>query len=46
MVQGEKSSKVQEIVTPFTSMEIRDFVQDEYALMVDVDQNSLFECVF
>ena len=37
------SSKVQEIVTPFTSTRIRDFVQEEYALMVDVDQNALFE---
>ena len=35
------SSKVQEIVTPFTSTRIRDFVQEEYALMVDVDQNAL-----
>ncbi len=37
------SSKVQEIVTPFTSTRIRNFVQEEYALMVDVDQNALFE---
>ena len=37
------SSKVQEIVTPFTSTRICDFVQEEYALMVDVDQNALFE---
>ena len=37
------SSKVQEIVTPFTSTRIRNFVQEEYALMVDVDQNTLFE---
>ena len=37
------SSKVQEIVTPCTSTRIRDFVQEEYALMVDVDQNALFE---
>ena len=37
------SSKVQEIVTPFTSMRIHDFVQEECALMVDVDQNALFE---
>ena len=37
------SSKVQDIVTPFTSIRIRDFVQEEYALMVDVDQNALFE---
>ena len=37
------SSKVQEIVTPFTSTRIHDFVQEEYALMVDVDQNPLFE---
>jgi hypothetical protein len=36
------SSKVQEIVTPFTSSRIHDFVQEEYALMVDVDQNVLF----
>ncbi len=37
------SSKVQEIVTSFTSTRIRDFVQEEYALMVDVDQNALLE---
>ena len=37
------SSKVQEIITPFTPTRIRDFVQEEYALMVDVDQNALFE---
>ncbi len=37
------SSKVQEIITPFTSLRICDFVQEEYALMVDVDQNALFE---
>ena len=37
------SSKVQEIVTPFISTRICDFVQEEYALMVDVDQNALFE---
>ncbi len=37
------SSKVQEIITPFTSTRIRDFVQEEYALMVDVDQSALFE---
>ncbi len=37
------SSTVQEIVTPFTSSRICDFVQEEYALMVDVDQNALFE---
>ncbi len=37
------SSKVQETVTPFTSTRIRDFVQEEYPLMVDVDQNALFE---
>ena len=37
------SSKVQEIVTAFTSTRIRNFVQEEYALMVDVDQNALFE---
>ncbi len=37
------SSKVQEIVTPFTSSRIRNFVQEEYALMVDVDQIALFE---
>ena len=37
------SSKVQEIVTPFTSTRIRNFVQEEYALMVDVDQNALFK---
>ena len=37
------SSKVQEIVTPFTSSKIRNFVQEEYALMVDVDQTALFE---
>ena len=37
------SSKVQEIITPFTSTRIRNFVQEEYALMVDVDQNVLFE---
>ena len=37
------SSKVQEIVTPFTSSRIRNFVQEEYALMVDVDRNALFE---
>ncbi len=37
------SSKVQETVTPFTSTRIRDFVQEEYALMVDVDQKALFE---
>ena len=37
------SSKVREIVTPFTSTRIRDFVQEEYAVMVDVDQNALFE---
>ena len=37
------SSKVREIVTPFTSMRIRNVVQDEYALMVDVDQYALFE---
>ena len=37
------SSKVREIVTSFTSMRIRDFVQEEYAVMVDVDQNALFE---
>ena len=37
------SSKVQEIVTPSTSTRIHDFVQEEYALMVDVDQNALFE---
>ena len=37
------SSKVREIVTPFTSTTICDFVQEEYALMIDVDQNALFE---
>ena len=37
------SFKVQEIVTPFTSARIRIFFQEEYALMVDVDQNALFE---
>ena len=37
------SSKVQEIITPFTSTRIQDFVQEEYAVMVDVDQNALFE---
>ena len=37
------SFKVREIVTPFTSARICDFVQEEYALMVDVDQNALFE---
>ena len=37
------SSKVQGIVTPFTSTRMRNFVQEEYALMVDVDQNALFE---
>ncbi len=37
------SFKVQEIVTPFTSTRICNFVQEEYALMVDVDQNALFE---
>ncbi len=37
------SSKVREIITPLTSMRIRNFVQEEYALMVDVDQNALFE---
>ena len=37
------SSKVQEIVTPFTSTRICDFFQEEYALIVDVDQNALFE---
>ena len=37
------SSKVREIVTPFTSTRIRYFVQEEYALMVDVDQNALLE---
>ena len=37
------SSKVREIITPFTSSRIRDFVQEEYALMVDVDQNALFD---
>ncbi len=37
------SSKVREIITPFTSPRIRDFIQEEYALMVDVDQNALFE---
>ena len=37
------SSKLREIVTPVTSTRIRDFVQEEYALMVDVDQNALFE---
>ena len=37
------SSKVQEIVTSFTSSRIHNFVQEEYALMVDVDQNALFE---
>ncbi len=31
------SSKVREIVSPFTSMRIRDFVQEDCALMVDVD---------
>ena len=36
------SSKVREIVTPFTSTRICNFVQDEYALMVDVNQNALF----
>ena len=34
---------MKEIITPFTSTRIRDFVQAEYALMVDVDQNALFE---
>ncbi len=37
------SSKVREIIAPFTSMRICNFVQEEYALMVDVDQNALFE---
>ena len=37
------SSKVRKIVTPFTSSRIRDFVQEEYALIVDVDRNALFE---
>ena len=37
------SSKVQEIVTSFTSSRICDFVQEEYDLMVDVDQNAFFE---
>ena len=37
------SSKVQEIVTPFTSTKMRNFVQEEYDVMVDVDQNALFE---
>ena len=37
------SSKVQEIIIPFTSSRTRDFVQEEYALTVDLDQNSLFE---
>ena len=37
------SSKVQEIITPFTSTRICNFVQEEYAVMVDVDQNALFE---
>ena len=36
------SSKVREIVPPFTSMRIHNFVQ-ECALMIDVDQNALFE---
>ena len=39
----KSSSKVQQITTPFTSLRICDFVQEEYALMVDVDQNALFE---
>ena len=37
------SSKVREIITPFASSRIRNFVQEEYALMVDVDQNALFK---
>jgi hypothetical protein len=37
------SSKVREIVTPFTSSRKHNFVREEYTLMVDVDQNSLFE---
>ncbi|KAL7554749.1 hypothetical protein ACHAWF_018285 [Thalassiosira exigua] len=38
-----KRDPMREIVTPFTSTRIRDFVQEEYAVMVDVDQNALFE---
>ncbi len=37
------SSKVREIITPFTSTRIHNFFQEEYAIMVDVDQNALFE---
>ena len=39
------SSKVREIVTPFRSTRIRAFVQEEYAVMVDVDQNALLNCM-
>ena len=39
------SSKVREIVIPFTSTRIRDFVQEEYAVMVDVDQTLCLNCM-